>query len=187
MKISWGAALWDAREATDVYMASPAVEASGLKGDKEKLKVGTIVAGTEALKRALETLLMKAQAGCRGDSSILEMLIPWDNRQGQWQVWNGTVLRLQDKPCVLWMAGRRMELPKVSGDQRTVNSPRHPALAIYSIRFGFFLDFDCVLVLSSWSEKMFILCFFFLFNFAGAHSLQGSEEMLRKTLDSNSM
>lgn len=39
-----------------------------------------------------------------GGNKTLETLELWDAFQGQWQVWTGPGLNLQDKPCVLKLA-----------------------------------------------------------------------------------
>lgn len=49
-------------------------------------------------------LLVKVKPSCRGDPSIPEMPVSWDDHQGQTKLWSGAGLSLRDKLCVPWMA-----------------------------------------------------------------------------------
>lgn len=70
------------------------VEAPGLKGRGEKLRVYT-------MKKVQEQLLWKHSLVAVKDYSTLEMPGPEEDHQEQQQLWSGVGQRLEDRQCVL--------------------------------------------------------------------------------------
>lgn len=58
--------------------ASLAMQTSGPKGSWREAETWLLVAGSESLRTAQQSLLVKVQTSCHGDPNILEMPVPWD-------------------------------------------------------------------------------------------------------------
>lgn len=54
-----------------------------------EVEVSHHMKGLESLQRAQDMELMKVQPICSRNPIILEMLVPWDDCQGQQQLWSG--------------------------------------------------------------------------------------------------